>query len=309
MLIYGIALALGILGTGTAFLMVITIVGICKFATCYHAAFQRIGTLKPIAGAQQISTFYLAGLNKFLGSDVGLRQSGAVERTKLHGLYLEHLLLIYWIGATILVLSFRPVESLGHYANSLMEAAAFIVLLTINVLSDAVSLIWTKRCFTLIVSDKQRGGLSELTFFKILFQDLAVAVVLMFVVQLISNGLYAIQVRKPELFFVYMFDFRTAFRLYAPIDPGLSYIKFPGQLVITCSTYLPSLCFYIFSITIYALLVMYKLLMSILSFFNIDNAFSCCSQQRFFAMLAGTGGFAATCMTLAINAWSMLTRQ
>jgi hypothetical protein len=217
--------ALALVGFFSALLMGVTVVGVCRYGDRYRSFFDGLNTLGALATIKEMSHIYFAILNKFLGPNVGFKQRGILKRSKYFGPYIEHLLLIYWFAATILVLSFRPVESSGQNSSSLLQAGAFITLLSINVLSDAISLLWTKRCIAILVQRNIPLTLKRL--FKALSQDIAVAVILMVVAQFISNGLYAIQIGRPEEFITYMFDIRTAIKPYRPTDPGLSSFEFP----------------------------------------------------------------------------------
>lgn len=238
---------------------------------------------------------YLKGLNRFLGPKVGLRQKGVLKRSKFFGPYIEHLLLFYWIVATILVLSFRPVEPSSDGASSLVQAAAFFTLLTINVVSDAISLLWTKRCIALLDMPSVKITLRRL--FAALSQDLIVAVGLMLLVQFISNGLYAIQIGRPQEWVTYMLDWKTAFKPYGSGD-----FQFPGQLVITCTTYIPSFSFYFTCLLILALRPFYSFLIWTIGIISLEPTTENmkCTQVNFIGTLIAVGGAAAFFVKLLI---------
>jgi len=288
-----VAAALGAVGFVSAILMGVTLVGVCRYGDRYPRFFDRFRTLGALAKIREMAGIYLKILNAFVGREVGFKHEGLVPKNRFFGLYIEHLLLIYWFVGTILVLSFRPVEPFGEHTNSLLQAGEFFALLSINVLSDAASILWTKRCIALLATPAVPVSLGRLLI--ILLQDILVAVVLMFVVQLISNGLYAIQIGRTDAIFSYMFDWRTAFRLYAPVDPTFSNWRFPGQLVITCSTYIPSLFFYLICLVVLFLKPFHSLLSLILGLMNIDmpkRKRHNCNPVTYVSSLAGIFGFA-----------------
>jgi hypothetical protein len=301
LLIYLFA-GLGLAGFLSSMFMGVTVIGVCRYGTRYRRFFERLETLGTLATIREMARVYLAGLNKFLGPRVGFKQEGVLDQSKYLGPYVEHLLLLYWVSATILVLSFRPVEP-SVEPSSLLLAAAFVVLLTINVTSDAISLLWTKRCIAILLLPNNTLTLKRLL--VVLAQDIVVAVILMILVQLVSNGLYAVQIGQPEKFFSYMFDVRTAFKSYGAIDPNFSKIRFPGQLVITCTTYIPSLAFYVTCLFILCLMPFYNLLIWTLGIFNLEHAKrrSECSQLGFIASLAGVGGLAMGSGALFVSTW------
>ncbi len=290
-----VSLVAALIGFVSALLMGVTVVGVCRYGDRYPRFFERLKTLGALATIKEMARVYLKLINKFIGTNVGFKQEGVLPETKFFGLYLEHLLLIYWVIGTILVMSFRPVEPFGQNTNSLREAGAFFVLLSINVLSDAISLLWTKRCIALLAIPTVPVSLPRLLW--ILLQDILVAVALMFVVQFISNGLYAIQIGRPEQFMRYLLDPGTAFLLYAPVDPNFSHWRVPGQLFITCSTYLPSLLFYITCLIIVMLKPFYAALFALFDIFNIDVTRTRtrrrnCNQLNYLGSLAGIFAFA-----------------
>src|SRR5258708_2116551 len=133
-----VSVLIGSFGLLVAALMIVTIVGVCRFKKGYRRFFERFRTLRILPAIREVARLYLEALNGFLGPNVGFKQIGGPSETKLIGWYLEHLLLLYWIGATILVLSFRPADPLWQSSNSLLQAGAFTALLTANVISDAV---------------------------------------------------------------------------------------------------------------------------------------------------------------------------
>src|SRR5580704_17662222 len=130
-----------LLGFFGSLLMAVTIVGVCRFGERYRHFFERLKKLGTLDSVKEMSKVYFALLNKFIGEDVGIEQPGVVDKAKYLGLSIEHLLLIYWIGGTVLVLAFRPVEPTAETVDSLQQAGAFAILLTINILSDAASLL------------------------------------------------------------------------------------------------------------------------------------------------------------------------
>jgi hypothetical protein len=149
-----------------------------------------------------------------------------------------------------------------------------------------------------------KGPLTLKTLSSALIQDILIAIVLMFLVQLISNGLYAVQIGRPEKFLEYMLDPYTAFRLYGPVDPHLVGFKFPGQLAITCTTYIPSLLFYIICISIILLKPFYSMLFFIFDILNIDvtgKGKSKCSPPAYIATLAGVFGVALASLRFFID--------
>jgi hypothetical protein len=306
MIFLAISAVAGLFGLVVAALMIVTIIGVCRFRKAYRRFFERFRSLHILPAVREIARLYLSALNKFLGYDVGFKQTGGPEKTKLVGWYLEHLLLLYWVGATILVLSFRPADPLWQTSNSLLQAGAFIILLTVNVISDAISLLWTKRCIGLLVL--RDTELKAKTVVWILAQDILVAVGLMFVVQLISNGLYAVQIGRNELFFTYMFNMSTAFKPYAPVDPEFSHIKFPGQLIITCTTYIPSILFYLLCLVIVALSPLARLAFWILYVLRLDNRATGCTQIGFIGSLLAVATFGAGCFALISGAPLVLGR-
>jgi len=291
--------------------MGITIVGVCRYGPRYRRFFDRLKKLGTLATIGEMSRVYFDLLNRFLGKDVGIKQAGVVDRAKYFGLYIEHLLLLYWIGGTFLVLAFRPVEPAAPSTSSLEQAFAFVVLLTINIFSDAASLIWTKRCIALLVIPD--APLTTRRLLVVLIQDISVAVVLMFFVQLVSNGLYAIQIGHDQEILKYMFDWKTAFKGYAAIDPHFSRIEFPGQLVITCTTYIPSLLFYLTCLIILCLIPFYRVLMFVLEQFDLERINDgkayrgqSCSQLSYIGSLTGVFGVAVGCATLFVTTWPLI---
>jgi hypothetical protein len=185
-----------------------------------------------------------------------------------------------------------------------MQAAAFIALISINVVSDAVSLIWTKRCIAMLVIPRAKLTVRRLLW--VLTQDLSVAVFLMGVVQIISNALYAVQIGRPGEFWSYMKDWRTALKPYAAVDPSFSTIEFPGQLIITCTTYFPALFFYFLCVLVLLLAPFYKVAILLLEFFKIDTKNQSCSQLGFISSLLTIGGLAVGSCAVLIGAWPLI---
>jgi hypothetical protein len=285
--------------------MGVNVVGVCRFGSCYRRFFDRLRHLGTLETIREMARLYLNMLNKFLGPTVGFKQEGFLERSKYFGLYIEHLFLLYWVGATILVFTFRPVEPLSETTSSIQQGAAFAFLLTINVVSDSISLLWTKRCIARLVVSKKPLTIDEL--FIVLAQDILVAAALMVVVQLISNGLYAVQIGRPEEFLSYMLDPSTALKPYHAMDPRFSKFEFPGQLIITCTTYIPSLLFYFICIVIVCLIPFYKLLIWLLSILDPESgADALCSQFNLVMALSGIGAFAMTSASVFVGAWPLI---
>ena len=301
---------MGWVGFLSSLLMSITLIGVCRYGDRYHHLFEQLRKPGALAAVKVMSCVYFTALNKFLGQNVGFKQTGVVDKSKYFGLYIEHLLLLYWIGATILVLAFRPVEPMAKSADSLQQAAAFVTLLSINIFSDAVSLLWTKRCIAILAGKVPDDPLTTRRLFAVLAQDVGMAIILMFFVQLVSNGLYAIQIGRPEDFFKDMFDFMTAFKLYHPINPRFSEIQFWGQLVITCTTYVPSLLFYVTCLIILCLIPFYRSLLFVFSLFNLEFSNPtegangpACNQLGYLGSLAGVFGFGLTSLSFAVRPW------
>ena len=311
LLIYG-STVVGWVGLVSSLMMAITVVGFCRFGSSYQRFFDRLKRLGTLDTIKEMSRIYFSVLNSFLGKTVGIKQTGVVEKAKYFGLYIEHLLLVYWIGATILVLAFRPVEPAAESANSLEQAVAFVTLLSINILSDAASLLWTKRCMAIIAGMVPDDPLTTKRLIVVLAQDLGVAILLMLAVQLVSNGLYAVQIGRPDEFFKDMFDCMTAFKPYHPINPKFSGMHFPGQLVITLSTFVPSILFYLICLTILCLIPFYKALFFVLSIFNLKQTGeseawngAACSQLGYIGSLASVFGIAIGSASLIVFAWSL----
>jgi hypothetical protein len=282
--------------------MGVNVVGVCRCGTRYREFFDRLRPFGTLATIREMARVYLEGLNKFLGPMVGIKQEGVLEKSKYLGRYIEHLFLIYWIGATVLVFVFRPVEPQSETTSSIQQLAAFAFLLTINIASDSISLLWTKRCIARLVVPETPLTLEELL--KVLAQDIFVAAVLMVLVQFVSNGLYAVEIGRPAEFFSYMLDPQTAVKPYHAI--GYSF-EFPGQLLITCTTYIPSLLFYLTCLGITCLIPFYKLLIWLLSIFDPESEPDTpCSQSNFVLMLTGIGAFAMTSAGVFVNAWPFI---
>jgi hypothetical protein len=297
-----------LLGFFASLLMAVTIVGVCRFGECYRRFFERLKKLGTLDSVKEMSNVYFAILNKFIGKDVGIKQPGVVEKAKYFGLYIEHLLLIYWIGATVLVLAFRPVEPTAETVDSLQQAGAFAILLTINILSDAASLLWTKRCIAILAGKVPNTSLTARRLFVVLAQDISFAAILMVAVQVISNGLYAFQIGRPHEFFKDMTDVWTALKPYHPYNSKFSWFQFPGQLVITCTTYLPSLLFYVTCLVVWCLMPFYRILILALSICDPKAAIyehgqpqESCNQVSFAGLVLGAIGSAATCGALFIG--------
>jgi hypothetical protein len=297
---------LGLVGFFSSMFMGVTVVGVCRYGTRYRRFFDRLRTLGTLATIKEMARVYLKALNKFLGSTVGLKQQGVLEKLKFIGPYIEHLFLLYWMGATILVFSFRPVEPQSDTTSSIQQAAAVVCLLTINIVSDAISLIWTKRCIALLAVPEVPLTFRKLI--RVLAQDILVAAVLMVLVQLVSNGLYAVQIGRTSEAFSYMFDIRTAIKPYHATDPSFSDIHVPGQLVITCSTYIPSIFFYFTCLLIVCLMPFYRLLIWLLGIFNLETGRDIppCSQLNFIGLLAGIGGVAMASAGVFVSAWPFI---
>jgi hypothetical protein len=272
-----------------AILMAITVVGTCRYSRSYGPFFDALQGARPVEAVEKISGVYLRILNRFLGPGVGLQQRGVVEEQKLLGRYVEHLMLFYWFGATVLVLTFRPVETPGPSDSSILQALAFLALLSVNIFTDSWSILWTKRCVACLAVRSAPISVSEVL--KILAQDLVVAAALMVAAQIVSNGLYAVQIGRPTEFFHYMFDPATALKRYAPIDPNFSRFQFPGQLVITCTTYLPSLFFYMLCVLVVCLKPIYFLSQKILEVLYLGRRKDRCSQTQYITLLIGVATF------------------
>lgn len=283
------------IGLFIMFLSFITLIGICHFGRAYRRFFNTLTRLDTLAFIKRSAALYLKVLNRFLGTDVGLKQQGVLKKSKYVGRYLERLLLLYWIGGTVLVLSFRPVDDFGQGVNSLAQAAAFVILLTFNVGSDAFSFLWTKRCIAMIAVPRRK--LTVKTLFSALAQDIGVAVGLMLLVQLVSNGLYAIQIGRPDEIFRYVIDIRTAIKPYAPVDPRFGTWQIPGQLIITCTgAYIPTFLFYFLSIMILLLHPIYKLAIGALILCRVDPEKARCDQPGFLTALATIVGTTVACV-------------
>jgi len=297
---------LSLFGFLCSLFMGVTVVGVCRYGTRYRTFFDRLRTLGTLATIKEMARVYLKALNKFLGPTVGLKQEGVLQKSKFIGPYIEHLFLLYWMVATILVFSFRPVEPQSDTTSSMQQAAAVVCLLTINIVSDAISLIWTKRCIALLTMPGVPITLSRLL--KILTQDIVVAVVLMVLVQLVSNALYAVQIGRTSEAFSYMFDVRTATKPYHITDPSFSHIYVPGQLVITCSTYIPSILFYLTCLIIVCLMPFYRLLVWLLSVFNLETGRDNppCSQLNFIGLLTGISAAAMASAGVFVGAWPFI---
>jgi hypothetical protein len=310
MLLVEIFAALGLIGFLSAVLMGVTVVGLCRYGDRYRLFFDKLKTLKGLELVKEMSKVYYAVLNKFPGRNVGFKQRGVLSKSKFFGLYVEHLLLFYWVAGTILVLAFRPIEQ-AEVTSSLLQAAAFVTLLTINVASDAVSLLWTKRCIAMLAVPKAHLNLKRL--FKALTQDIIVAVALMLVVQFVSNGLYAVQIGRPHRFWECLLDWKTAFKPYAAADPTFSTIQFPGQLIITCTTYLPSLFFYFLCTAIICLMPAYRVLLWLFNLFNLSDPNhssaelgAACTQLGFIGLMVGVATFGMTSAAVFIGAWVLI---
>jgi hypothetical protein len=130
----------------------------------------------------------------------------------------------------------------------------------------------------------------------------------MLIVQLVSNGLYAVQIGRPAEAFSYMFDIRTALKPYHTIDPSLPDIQFPGQLAITCTTYIPSLFFYLTCLLIVCLMPFYWILIWFLSIFNLESGRETadCSQLNFIGLLTGIGAVAMASAGLFVGTWAFI---
>jgi hypothetical protein len=289
-----LAVVIGLGGFICALLLGVTVIGVCQYGDRYSRFLNRFQALDALGKIKEMAEIYLSLLNKFVGKDVGFKHEGLVPRHKFFGLYIEHLLLFYWMAATILVLTFRPVEPLSENTSSLLQAGAFFTLLSINVLGDSASLLWTKRCIALLATPSEPVSVRRL--FWILFQDIIVAVGLLLFVQLVSNALYAVEIGRTNEILKYMLDWRTAFKQYVPADANFADWSIPGQLIITFfSAFIPTAFFYFVCLLIVFLKPVHAAISFIFGLFNIDlskRRRQTCNQLSYAGTLASIFGLA-----------------
>jgi hypothetical protein len=298
-----IAVATGLAGLLCAMLMGVTVIGVCRYGDGYSSFFYRFQTLDTLGKIKKMAGVYLGLLNKFVGEDVGFKHEGLVPKHKFFGLYIEHLLLFYWMVATILVLSFRPVEPPSEHTSSLLQAGAFFTLLSINVLSDSVSLLWTKRCIALLATPSSPVSIGSVLY--ILFQDVLVSVGLLFLVQLASNALYAFEIGRTDAILDYMLNWRTALAPYVLADQNFANWRIPGQLLITLfSAFIPTAFFYFICLCIVFLKLLHTALFFVFDVFNIDPARRkrrICNPLSYVGSLAGILSLALTSIKFVLD--------
>lgn len=205
-------------------------------------------------------------LTSFMGPDVGLTgspHSSGGKKRKIFGSYMAYLWLCYLSIAIFAVIAFPPTEPINRNSNTLIVAIGFMSFVLVNASGDAVSLLFTKKHLEVILSDKEPKP-GKIAFY--LCVDLCYATSILCIVQTLTNGLYSIQIGHPENFFSYMLDFSIAFKTYGPKENGVHLFEFPGQILISASSFIPTYIAIFTAMSLYVLDFIFKPLKSLLAF-------------------------------------------
>jgi hypothetical protein len=194
-------------------------------------------------------------IESFLGAGVGLRNDpGTVGKEgdnpdwKIRGHYIAYLWLFYLTIGAFAVIAFPPVEKVNHEANTLIRATGFMAYIFVNVAGDVISLLVTKKYLGIILSEKKHVPRTALTY---LFKDLLIATICLGMVQWITNGLYAIQIGRPELFYEYLATPQIMFRQYGPMAGSEHLVQFPGMIVMSATSFIPTFIAILLAMSIY----------------------------------------------------------
>ncbi|MBF0383920.1 MAG: hypothetical protein HQL69_23130 [Magnetococcales bacterium] len=249
-----------------SFLSFVNLVGVCKYKDRYITFFEKVIGSSTGDIVKLLISFPYRFLVVFIGKDVGFAEELDKEKGKFAGFYIEHILLFYWILCPILVMAFKPAESIKAEPSSFYIAISFFILMTVNVMADCFSFLWTKRCFWKILNNSNR----DLEISGFLLSDFFVATSCFIVTQLISNALYSVQIGDHANWHQYIFNMSIPFKSYAPASSELAGFEFPGQLLISLTSYIPTLLLVLFSLIILMLYPAYTALKSFYKMINLD---------------------------------------
>lgn len=251
----------------------ITLVGMCKFSKTYELIFGITNRMSfPELVAHKLK-FPFKYLEAFIGENIGFAKD--INKTKGHffGYYLEHLIVLYLGTSLVIFIALKP-EKGGEFNVPIpLLIAAIITLLSINIGMDAFSLLYTKKCYKQIITNRMNMSATEVLL--VFCRDICVATLCFLFTQLMSNGLYSVQTGNPELFFSYMFSIDTAFEPYVVRNEQFPGTSIPGQLIISMTSYLPTLLLGAYFILLSLPYFAYKTLIVINSFLNSGAPFEC----------------------------------
>ncbi|MFC1862108.1 hypothetical protein ACFLX6_02330, partial [Chloroflexota bacterium] len=143
-------------------------------------------------------------INRFVGENIGFGKGNKWYSPKTWwGCYIEHLALLYWSIGTFVVVAFQPAEPRTETVNYLLWGIGIFIWLGVNIIMDCVSLLITKYSFGKIIGKETVQFKTQIRW---LFIDIIAAGVCFLITQTVTNGIYSIQMGRPEHFFSYMFD-------------------------------------------------------------------------------------------------------
>ena len=247
--------------------IILNLWGYCVGRENYSKAISNLADSRPKKTVHKIISTSLLCLKFFMGDHINscLKKSGDTRALLLryHWRYIEHLLIFYFLIAVPMALLTKPIEVESISRNSIFVAFGMLIWIGINITFDALSLQFTKYSLNNIVN----GPKTSTNISKWIFIDVFVALSLFILTQLFVNGLYAVQIGKENLFFDYMFSFEVTLREYH--FRSAENIKFPGHMIISLSTYLPTICIYIISLLLFILSITLKPIVVLVNKINV----------------------------------------
>lgn len=228
-------------------------------------------------------------LCSFSGKNVGIRGEFGDE-TRIIGYYIEHISLFYWMFSPLLVMAFHPKELGSFTPSSLDVSIAFLILMSVNIISDCGSLLWTKYNISRIV---KRENSSILYCVSVIVVDLIIASAFFLLTQFVSSCLYPVQVGFAKITdFSTMIEFGTSletpFKLYVlGAGQGASSvpIEFWGQLIISASSYVPTFFLLLYCLLIFCLAPISRATTRLLVTFGTPEGYRVVGTEKFLTVL------------------------
>lgn len=107
---------------------------------------------------------------------------------------------------------------------------------------DCFSLLFTQYSLRNIVEVKKSKNHTLRHDVGWVLTDSAVAITCFIITQTLTNGVYALQLNKPDQFLEYMFDYSIPFKLFAlNLQNYPNTFMFSGTILISLTSYLPTL--------------------------------------------------------------------
>jgi hypothetical protein len=189
-------------------------------------------------------------LGKFMGKDVGIAGDPDNRgKSKWHGWYIAYLFLFYYTIGGLSVIAFPPLDIPNPAPNTLYKGLGFVAWIAVNVAGDVISCLMTRKYFGQILCKRDVIVTKEAVI--CLIKIFTIALTCMLSVQLITNGLYSIQIGYPERFFEYMSTWDIALRHYGPTANGRVLAEFPGMLIISTASFIPTYIVTLLAMIIY----------------------------------------------------------